>query len=229
MKRTRQSGEALRDLYRSDYVRDYHQEDRGRLTRLLPFMDLSPDMVVADLGCGNGLLLELAHARVGQYHGVDFSSEFIEEARRRQVRAGIRNASFHIESITEFCNRHEGAFDRVFALDFTEHVYDEDLIPIAASIQRSLREGGRLYIHTPNLTFFLELLKDRGFCRQFPEHVAVRNADQYISLLRGVGFNEVKILYLSHYLRTLSWLHGFSSIPVVGKYLKARLFLECRA
>ncbi len=229
MKRTRQSDEELRNLYRDDYVRRYHQEDRGRLARLLPLMDLGPDMVVADLGCGNGLLLELTHARVGHYHGVDFSSEFIEEARRRQAQAGISNASFHIESITEFCDRHEGALDRVFALDFTEHVYDEELIPIAASIRRSLREGGRLYIHTPNLTFFLELLKDKGFLRQFPEHVAVRSADQYVSLLRGVGFNEVKVSYLSHYLKTLSWLHAFSSAPIVGKYLKARLFFECLA
>jgi cyclopropane fatty-acyl-phospholipid synthase-like methyltransferase len=174
-------------------------------------------------------MLELTHARVGQYHGVDFSSEFIEEARRRQTQANIHNASFHIESITGFCDRHEGALDRVFALDFTEHVYDEDLIPIAASIRRSLREGGRLYVHTPNLTFFLELLKDKGFLRQFPEHIAVRSAEQYVSLLRGVGFNEVKVSYLSHYLRTLSWLHAFSSVPVVGKYLKARLFIECIA
>ena len=148
---------------------------------------------------------------------------------RRQAQVGIRNASFHIESITGFCDRHEGAFDRAFALDFTEHVYDEDLIPIAASIRRSLRKGGRLYIHTPNRTFFLELLKDKGVCRQLPGHIAVRSADQYVSLLRGVGFNEVKVSYLSHYLRALSWLHGFSSIPVVGKYLKARLFLECLA
>jgi 2-polyprenyl-6-hydroxyphenyl methylase/3-demethylubiquinone-9 3-methyltransferase len=229
MKRTRQSNEELRDLYRSDYVRRYHQEDRGRLSRLLPFMDLGPDMVVADLGCGNGLLLELTHDRVGQYHGVDFSSEFIEEARRRQAQIGISNASFHIETITEFCDRHEGALDRVFALDFTEHVYDEDLIPIATSIRRSLREGGRLYIHTPNLTFFLELLKDKGICRQFPEHIAVRSADQYVSLLRGVGFREVKVSYLSHYLGALSWLHAFSSVPAVGKYLKARLFIECLA
>ncbi len=113
MKRTRQSDEELRDLYRNYYVRHYHQEDRGRLTRLLPFMDLGPDMVVADMGCGNGLMLELTHARVGQYHGVDFSSEFIEEARRRQAQAGIRNASFHIESIIEFCDRHEGALPYV--------------------------------------------------------------------------------------------------------------------
>jgi hypothetical protein len=48
-------------------------------------------------------------------------------------------------------------------------------------------------------------------------------------LLRGVGFKEVKVSYLSHYLRTLSWVHAFSSVPIVGKYLKARLFIECIA
>jgi hypothetical protein len=84
----------------------------------LPAIADHSEMVAADLGCGNGLLLELTHARVGRYYGVDFSSEF----------------------------------------------------------------------------------------------------------------DEVKVSYLSHYLRSLSWLHGFSSVPVVGKYLKARrLFFECLA
>jgi 2-polyprenyl-3-methyl-5-hydroxy-6-metoxy-1,4-benzoquinol methylase len=166
---------------------------------------------------------------VAEYHGIDFSSEFIEEARRRQVEAAIRNASFHCESITDFCGTHQHGIDRFFALDFTEHVADEDLIIIGHSIRQSLRKHGRLYIHTPNLRFFVELLKDKGILRQFSEHVAVRDVDRYVTLLHQVGFREVRAVYLPHYLPALSWLHALSSIPIAGSYFKARLFLDCVA
>jgi cyclopropane fatty-acyl-phospholipid synthase-like methyltransferase len=229
MSGTRKSQAELRDLYRADYVRRYHQEDRERLARLVVLMDLEPHMITADLGCGNGLLLGLIHDRVAYYHGIDFSSEFIDEARQRQQHAGIRNAEFHCRSIVEFCREHCSEIDRAFALDFAEHVYDEELLGIARAVRSSLREGGRFYLHTPNLDFFLERLKDRGILRQFPEHVAVRRAERYVELLAESGFSQVRILFLPHYLRSLAWLHAFSRLPLVGRHLRARLFLECLA
>ena len=51
---------------------------------MLPLFDLSPDDVVADFGCGNGVLLELVAPRVREYVGVDFSEEFVRAAERRR-------------------------------------------------------------------------------------------------------------------------------------------------
>jgi 2-polyprenyl-3-methyl-5-hydroxy-6-metoxy-1,4-benzoquinol methylase len=188
-------------------------------------MDLQPHMVVADLACGNGLLLELIHERVAHYHGVDFSSEFIEEARRERAR--IRNGEFHCQSIEDFCEEHPGQIDRAFALDFAEHVYDDQLLGVARSIRSCLREDGRLYVHTPNLDFVLEQLKAGALLRQFPEHVAVRDERSNVEIFRQAGFARVEVAHLPHYLPALAWLHVCSRVPGLGRFLRARLFLEC--
>ena len=75
MRNSQKSRQELRALYGPDYVNSYHQEERSRLARLLPLLDLGSESTVADFGCGNGLLLELIHDRIGAYHGVDFSED----------------------------------------------------------------------------------------------------------------------------------------------------------
>lgn len=218
----------LRDLYRDDYVASYHDRDGGRLERLLPLMRLDAHMIVADFACGNGLLLELVHDRVRRYHGVDFSSEFIATAKKKQNSLGIGNADFHCRSIADFCAEHPGMFDAAFAMDFAEHVYDNDFLAAARAIRNSLKPGGHFYLHTPNASFLLEILKDRGVLRQFPEHIAVRTAEKTVALLESAGFGEAEVTFLPHYLKSLSWLHWFAAIPLLGRFLRARIFISCR-
>ena len=196
---------------------------------MIPLMDLDPDMRVVDVACGNGILLELIHNSVGHYYGVDFSSEFIAAARQRQERLNVDNASFYCESVTTFSDRFQHMFDRAFAMDFSEHVYDDDFVQAAAAIHRSLKPDGRLYLHTPNAEFFVEILKKKGVLRQFPEHIAVRNANDNVTLLRKAGFESVRVRFLPHYLKQLAWLDMISVMPGIGKYFHARLFIECRA
>ena len=227
------SADPLRELYRDEYVTRYWEKEKGfhrrRIERLIPFFELDKKDVVADFACGLGLLLDTIHGRVAEYHGVDFSSEFIAEASERAERLGQAEASFYSEDIRDFCRRHRGVFDKTFALDFSEHVYDRELLEIAGEIRSSLKPGGRLFLHTPNGDFLLEILKNRGIMRQFPEHVAVRGPSENVELMQQAGFSKVEIRYLAHYLPPVSWLHVASGVPFAGKYLKARLLLECTA
>jgi len=224
----RASDEELRQLYRADYVDRYHREAGRRLQRLVERVDLSRDMTVADFGCGNGLLLDLISDEVGRYCGVDFSDEFIVEARRRHADQGGCRAEFACQSIEDFCAEHRGVFDRAFSLDFVEHVHDGPLLAILEAIRSSLKPDGRFYLHTPNGAFFLEILKDRGVLAQIPGHIAVRDARHNVRLLERAGFSRVEPSFLPHYLPTLAWLHAFSRVPGVGRFLRARLFIECR-
>ena len=218
----------LLSLYGEEYVKRFPQSDRGRLVRLVPFMDLEAGMVVADLGCGNGLLLEHIHTRVHHYDGVDFSPEFIDEARRRQKLAQIGNAEFHQKSIVAFLQERSKRYDRIFAMDFSEHVYDEELIEILSAARQALKPEGRIFLHTPNLSFFLERPKDWRVLKQLPEHIRVRTADGNASILHRAAFSQVQVRYLPHYLPALSWIHVFSRIPWLGRCLRARLFIEAR-
>lgn len=63
---------------------------------------LRPGEVVVDLGCGGGLDVFLAAAKVGvsgKAIGIDMTPEMIELARRNAAQAQIRNVEFHLATI----------------------------------------------------------------------------------------------------------------------------------
>lgn len=224
----RQSEDQLRAIYDQSYVDQYDPHAVRRMRRLLPFFDLSPEDVVADFGCGNGVLLELVAPRVREYVGVDFSEQFVRAAERRRDAAGVRNGTFHCGDIVSFCETRPNRFDAAFALDFSEHVYDDQFARIFCAIYGSLKPGAPLYLHTPNAEYFMERWKERGVLRQVEGHVGVRDARQHEALLRGCGFADVHVRYLAHYLYIASLFHALGFLPVVGPLFRARLLVTCR-
>jgi hypothetical protein len=55
----RRSEDELRAIYDQSYVDQYDPHAVKRMRRMLPFFELSGHEIVADFGCGNGVLLEL--------------------------------------------------------------------------------------------------------------------------------------------------------------------------
>lgn len=217
----------LKDLYGKDYVERFSaQQSPNRLKRLLRYIHLEPHYKVVDFACGNGMLLPYIAPSVAAYSGVDFSDEFIREANRRKEQLGIDNAEFYCNTIQNFCEEHINFFDCGFAMDFSEHVYDDDWVAILSSIKKSIKPGGSLYLHTPNILFFLEQMKEKSIIfTQFEEHIAVRSPEENIDLLNLAGFRIEKCLLLPHY-NTLRFVHFLSYIPFIGKYFKARIFIH---
>jgi SAM-dependent methyltransferase len=218
------------ELHGREYAERFDRmHGRRRLVQLLPLMRLRPGDDLVDYACGNGLLAAEVWNRVRSYTGVDFSRPFIELARARAARLGADNLRFECSSIEEFGAMNPGRFDVACALDFSEHVPDADWLRILASIRRSLKPGGALYLHTPNAGFVLERMKERGFIlRQSPEHVAVRGMDENVRLLREAGFEIVTAMFVRHY-NVLRFLHPLRHLPGLAKALSARIFIEARA
>ena len=224
----RRSEEELRGIYDESYVDQYDLHAVQRMRRMVPFFELSGDQVVADFGCGNGVLLELIGSRVGEYVGVDFSEAFVRAAERRRDSQGIQTGRFYCDDLAAFCARHPNHFDAGFALDFSEHIYDDQFVRIFRAIHGALKPGASLYLHTPNAEYFMERLRDWGVIRQIEGHVAVRDAGSHRALLAQCGFANVQVRYLAHYLYPAAALHGLGRLPLVGRYFRARLFLTCR-
>jgi 2-polyprenyl-3-methyl-5-hydroxy-6-metoxy-1,4-benzoquinol methylase len=224
----RQSEEELRAIYDQRYVDHYDVHAVPRIRRMLPFFELSGREIVGDFGCGNGVLLELITPLVREYVGVDFSEAFVQAARRRQDRLGIQNGTFHCADIVAFCAQHAGRFDAAFALDFSEHVYDDQFVRIGRAIHGALKPGATLYLHTPNGEYFMERLRASGVLRQIEGHVAVRDAARQEALLTQCGFTDVRVHYLAHYLRVAAAFHGLGALPFIGRHFRARLLLTCR-
>ncbi len=216
----------MKKMYSKDYVESFNSgQSPYRLGRLLKYLELSDEFIVADFGCGNGMLLDYIKDMVQSYFGVDFSPHFINVARNRQAIKGISNADFFCESIESFCSRYPEKFDAGFVMDFAEHVYDEDWLDILTAIWCSLKPGKKLYLHTPNAEFFVEKMKKWNFLlRQFKEHVAVRDVQENVRMLESVGFSVSSVLLLPHY-NILRCIHILSFIPLIGKYFKARIFI----
>jgi 2-polyprenyl-6-hydroxyphenyl methylase / 3-demethylubiquinone-9 3-methyltransferase len=222
------SAEELRAIYGQSYVDQYDAHAVKRIRRMQPFFELSGDETVADFGCGNGVLLELIAPRVREYVGVDFSEAFVRAAERRRDARGIRNGTFHCGDIVAFCAQHPNEFDVGFALDFSEHIYDDQFLLIFSAIHGALRPGASLYLHTPNGEYFIEGLRERRILSPVEGHVAVRDARSNQALLAQCGFVDVRVRYLAHYLSAASAFHGLGALPLVGRYFRARLFLTCR-
>src|ERR1700692_748683 len=175
----RRSEEELHAIYDQSYVDQYDPHAVKRMQRMQPFFELSGDETVADFGCGNGVLLELIGPRVREYVGVDFSEAFVRAAERVRDARGIRNGTCHCGDIVAFCAQHPNEFDAGFALDFSEHIYDDQFLLIFSAIHGALRPGASLYLHTPNGEYFMERLRARGVLRQIEGHVAVRDARRH--------------------------------------------------
>lgn len=209
-------------LHSGEYVERFKSLSTVRVSRLVPLMNIGPDDRVADFGCGIGTLLHYLD-QYGNYDGVDFSPDFIAAA--KQLKPEGARARFHCEDIIDFCAANPSSFDVATTLDFSEHIDDDTFRLIYSSIHECLKEGGRLYLHTPNLDFFLERAKDIGVIKQFPEHIAVRNGADTVSLLKECGFADCKVETIPHY-NILRHLHRLSHLPFVGRLFGARLWIE---
>ena len=221
--------ESRKDIHSGDYVARYESRPISRITRLVQLMRLDASDDLIDIACGNAMLLEEVSNKIGSYTGVDFSGDFIASAQRRADRIGATNCEFHCDDIVEFCGQSTQRFDVAVALDFSEHITDEEFIPIFSAIRSALKPGGRLYLHTPTLDFFLERMRASGFfLKQRPEHIAVRDTTHNVSLLVKAGFDErsVTATILSHY-NVLKVLHPLRHLPLLGQYFEARIFIEC--
>ena len=64
--------------------------------------------------------------------------------------------------------------------------------------------------------------------KQLSGHVAVRTPAHNVSMLEDAGFQVINLWLLPHY-NIFKIFHPLSYIPIVGKYFKARIFIEARA
>jgi cyclopropane fatty-acyl-phospholipid synthase-like methyltransferase len=224
----RLSDDELRAIYDEQYAGQYDPHAVPRMERLLPYIQLSGSETVADFGCGNGVLLEVISPKVREYVGVDFSEAFVRAAEQRRDARGIRNGSFHCTDMVAFCSENPGRFDAGFALDFSEHIYDDQFLRIFQAIHTALKPGAALYLHTPNREYFIELMRDRHILQPIEGHVAVRDARRNCELLAQCGFEDIEVHHLAHYLQAASAFHALGALPLIGRFFRARLFLRCR-
>ncbi len=222
------STKQMQEYFSGEYVANYPQLPLHRLERLVPYFSLSKIDSVVDYACGSGMLLEVLHGKVGDYTGVDFSPEFIKLATNLAIQKGYARFQFQSGDIIDFAAQHQGQFDKAFAMDFAECLYDHQFLKVFKAVYESLKPGGTLYLHEPNGNFFLERLRDMGIMSRYAQLVAIRTAPRIERLLKEIGFIDIHVQMLSHYETPLSYLHPLSYLACIGKFFEARTFLSAR-
>jgi 2-polyprenyl-3-methyl-5-hydroxy-6-metoxy-1,4-benzoquinol methylase len=135
-----------------EFIRSQGHNLRPRVRYSLDIANLLPGMRVLDVGCGRGEVV-LYCARKGiEAVGVDYSQEVLdiaEHAKRTHTNEEQGRMKFICGDVKSL--EAEEPFDRVFMLDFVEHLYDWELNEVFQICKKLLKPEGQIIIHTlPN-------------------------------------------------------------------------------
>jgi 2-polyprenyl-3-methyl-5-hydroxy-6-metoxy-1,4-benzoquinol methylase len=125
----------------SEFIR-YNPGARHRRRHVFSFLDGLRFETLLDVGCGDGALLRMLHARYPKvrYTGVDLSSVVVE-----QNRAALPQMQFAVANVA--VDPLPGPFDVVVCTEVIEHLDDPGRS--LATIAAATRPGGHAVITTP--------------------------------------------------------------------------------
>jgi ubiquinone/menaquinone biosynthesis C-methylase UbiE len=173
-------------------------------------LNLSPADRVLDVGCGSGMAVGLlaAAASDGFVAGVDYSSDMVRQATRR-------NAAKVVAGKVEL--RHgdamelpypDGSFDVVCAIE-TFYFWPDPLRGLQEA-RRVLRPGGQLAVtlemsrEAGGRTYRQRFFGERFARRSAEQGLAILSGDELTELVRAAGFPQPR--YVAEPDRSLGWL-----------------------
>lgn len=192
----------------SFYERAYRGEDP--LTRLAYF-DYQPDLVqlkasycesilaevqdlrpgpLLDVGCGQGIFLEIASRAGFRVSGLEPSRIAAQSAPRR-TRTKIKVGNIDTFPLPK------NSFKVVTLINVFEHLFN----PLLAlrKINTTLRPGGMVYLTTPNINSFWVKLFGRYWWGFKPDHIFFFNPQSLKEILRRAGFSKIEVSPESFY------------------------------
>ncbi len=161
---------------------------------------------IYDAGCGFGQYSYFCASRfpTSTIYAVDVKSEQIEDCTRFFRGAGLTNASFAVEDLTQIT--HENKFDLAISVDVMEHIPDD--VGVFRNLYRSLRPGGRLLVNTPSDLGGSDAHgpEDESFIEEHARNGY--NADEIRQKLTSVGFTVEKIRFAYGPWGSIAWRLG---------------------
>ena len=112
---------------------------------LLESLNLAPDVVMADFGCGTGLMVVEAAKLCHTAHAIDISAEMLNVTRARAKAAGVGNLIPQQAGFLSY-DLPEALLDLVTSKFALHHLPDLWKGVALSRLHRSLKPGGRLFL-----------------------------------------------------------------------------------
>lgn len=151
----------------------------------IELMNVPPDALVLDVGCGNGWASRLlaAKASAGRVIGIDIADEMIRLA--RESSASLRNVEFQVASAENLSFR-DGEFTHAFSMESL--YYYEDMLGALREVKRVLAPEG-LFVSVVDL--YQENRPSHQWVDQLNVPVQLLSTAQYHSLFERGGFTNI--------------------------------------
>ncbi len=196
---------------------DYHSVKQGNVIQrywhaqkfgyMRQSVNITPEMVVVDVGCGSGAFLETLPPC--QKHGVDHSVEQLAFARKLGLTV--------VQSEADALPFSDGSVDVVFSSELIEHIPREKGEKMIEEFYRILRPGGKVVLTTPNYYSLWpaieELWSRTGPIDYRKIHITHYTRKKITNLFRENGFQKMRV-------KTFFLISPFLCfVPVLAKWV----------
>jgi 2-polyprenyl-3-methyl-5-hydroxy-6-metoxy-1,4-benzoquinol methylase len=138
-----------------------------------------------DVGCGIGYFLEIAKQRGWEVFGTEYTDNAVEICRKKGINMQ--------QGVLDSMNYETGYFDVITSFEVMEHINNPN--SEVENFSKILRQGGLLYITTPNFNgFSRHIAKADWNIVHYPEHLSYYTPKTISYLMKLHGFKTKKIL-----------------------------------
>jgi ubiquinone/menaquinone biosynthesis C-methylase UbiE len=176
------------DSFVDEWDKMFTAEDLELLEFLIDSFNIKKDSLVADLGCGTGVLFDLVRRRVGpegMVIGVDFCSRMLKKARLNFPFENIHTVDGDVENLP----LQSDYFD--YAITFAAFAHFTNPARVMEETARILKKGGYFYI-----IHLLSSEELEDYHHQIGGPVAedhLPSRDEMVGLFGGGSFVDIKI------------------------------------
>jgi ubiquinone/menaquinone biosynthesis C-methylase UbiE len=153
------------DMYwqqRANQALSNFEYDRGRSPRdqkieqlsndeLLSFIQVRPDDIILDAGCGSGVNIERLHSRVRRIIAMDFNRGSVERARERTRLGKMDNVEVFEGNIIDI-SLPNCSVDKILCMSVLQYLSDSDVRQAFREFRRIVRPEGMVILHVKNIS-----------------------------------------------------------------------------
>jgi 2-polyprenyl-3-methyl-5-hydroxy-6-metoxy-1,4-benzoquinol methylase len=186
----------------------------GRLELLQLALAVSPDDVLADIGCGSGISIEKFAPLVRRAYGVDSNLEAVRFCRENFV--AQKNVEI-LQGTLDKTGIAEKTLTKIICTEVLEHVYLQQIPGILAHWKTLLKPSGQVFITVPNdqsIWPIMEWCADRLHLVPHladDQHVSHWTPAKLKSTLKEAGFTQIK-LGSFNLVSPLAYMFGLSKL-----------------